>query len=116
MCGIVGVVNGQKSTEYLLTGLKQLEVRGYDSSGIAVLEQSKLISRKAVGKLDQLVDMLQSNPADGPLGIAHTRWATHGAPNQVNAHPHLVEDVAVVHNGIIENYRELRHELAAEGQ
>ncbi len=115
MCGIVGVVNGNNAAKHLITGLKQLEYRGYDSSGIAVLENQNLLSRKAVGKLDCLVDVLQSDPVDGPLGIAHTRWATHGAPNETNAHPHVVDDVAVVHNGIIENYKELKNELASEG-
>jgi glucosamine--fructose-6-phosphate aminotransferase (isomerizing) len=115
MCGIVGVVNGRRSAEHLLAGLKQLEYRGYDSSGIAVLDQERLVSRKAVGKLDQLVDVMKQSPVDGPIGIAHTRWATHGAPNEINAHPHLVDNVAVVHNGIIENFRDLRQELSAEG-
>lgn len=115
MCGIVGVVNGNNAAKHLIAGLKQLEYRGYDSSGIAVLENHNLMSRKAVGKLDRLVDVMQNDPVDGPLGIAHTRWATHGAPNENNAHPHIVDDVAVVHNGIIENYRDLRNELVAEG-
>lgn len=115
MCGIVGVVNGKKSAKHLLIGLKQLEYRGYDSSGLAVIHQEKLLSRKSVGKLNCLVDILRDNPIDGPIGIAHTRWATHGAPNQSNAHPHIVNGVAVVHNGIIENFRELRQELIAEG-
>lgn len=115
MCGIVGVVNGNNAAKHLITGLKQLEYRGYDSSGIAFLENQNLISRRAVGKLDSLVDLMHADPVGGPLGIAHTRWATHGAPNESNAHPHIVDDVAVVHNGIIENYRELRNELVAEG-
>ena len=115
MCGIVGVINGAKSTDYLLAGLKQLEYRGYDSSGIAVINNSALVSEKAVGKLNQLVGALGDNPIDGPVGIAHTRWATHGAPTENNAHPHIAGDVAVVHNGIIENFKELRGELEADG-
>ncbi len=115
MCGIVGVVNGAKSAEHLLAGLKQLEYRGYDSSGIAVIEDRSLRSEKAVGKLGQLVGALEANPIDGPVGIAHTRWATHGAPTATNAHPHIAGDVAVVHNGIIENFKDLRSELEADG-
>jgi len=115
MCGIVGVVNGAKSAGHLLAGLKQLEYRGYDSSGIAVIHNQSLMSEKAVGKLNVLVGALDTNPIDGPVGIAHTRWATHGAPTAINAHPHIVDDVAVVHNGIIENFKDLRAELEAEG-
>ena len=115
MCGIVGVINGAKSADHLVVGLKQLEYRGYDSSGIAVISDRNLVSEKAVGKLNALVSALDANPIDGPVGIAHTRWATHGAPTATNAHPHIAGDVAVVHNGIIENYKELRGELEAEG-
>ena len=115
MCGIVGVINGHYSVGELLTGLKQLEYRGYDSSGVAVIDGGDLKFRKAVGKLSSLVDVLEADPIDGRLGIAHTRWATHGAPNEANAHPHIAGNVAVVHNGIIENFRSLREELEAEG-
>ncbi|MFM6981979.1 MAG: glutamine--fructose-6-phosphate transaminase (isomerizing) [Microbacteriaceae bacterium] len=118
MCGIVGYVGPRGSESVLLGGLGRLEYRGYDSAGIAVIADSVSV-RKRAGKLVALRDELKSNPiTDGHTGIGHTRWATHGAPNDVNAHPHLADDgkLALIHNGIIENFAELKAELMAEGQ
>lgn len=116
MCGIVGAVAQRNVTGILVEGLRRLEYRGYDSAGVAVLDRhGNLQSRKMEGKVAALEAMLQESPAKGGLGIAHTRWATHGVPSSVNAHPHLSGDVAVVHNGIIENHDELREELKAKG-
>ena len=115
MCGIVGAVNGRKTAAQLIQGLQKLEYRGYDSSGVAILSDGEISVRKAVGKLYNLEADLKSDPVDGAVGIAHTRWATHGKPTRSNAHPHVYGDVAVVHNGIIENFRELRQELGANG-
>jgi glucosamine--fructose-6-phosphate aminotransferase (isomerizing) len=115
MCGIIGLVNGNSVVPDLMAGLRRLEYRGYDSSGIAVVRDRLLEKRRAQGKLDNLEKVLGSSPVDGRNGIAHTRWATHGAPTADNAHPHATERVAVVHNGIIENFRELRAELQAAG-
>ena len=117
MCGIVGYVGPRGSEAVLLGGLGRLEYRGYDSAGIAVLSDG-LEARKRSGKLQELRDELIANPIhDGHTGIGHTRWATHGAPNDINAHPHLADDgkLALIHNGIIENYAELKAELLAEG-
>ena len=111
MCGIVGILGNHEAAPILLDGLKRLEYRGYDSAGIATLHEGKLERRRAVGKLVNLSDKLVHEPIRGKAGIGHTRWATHGAPNVQNAHPHQAGNVAVVHNGIIENYRELREEL-----
>ena len=115
MCGIVGILGNHEAAPILVDGLKRLEYRGYDSAGIATVHEGKLERRRAVGKLVNLSDKLVHEPIRGKAGIGHTRWATHGAPNVQNAHPHRAGDVAVVHNGIIENYRELREELAAQG-
>jgi len=119
MCGIVGYVGSRPSQDILLSGLARLEYRGYDSAGIAVIDaDGGLGLRKRAGKLQVLRDDLNAHPmADGTTGIGHTRWATHGAPNDVNAHPHLADDdrLAVIHNGIIENFAELKAELVAEG-
>ncbi|TCK66299.1 glutamine--fructose-6-phosphate transaminase (isomerizing) [Curtobacterium sp. PhB136] len=119
MCGIVGYVGSNSSTDVLLGGLRRLEYRGYDSAGIAVIDPSgDLTSAKKAGKLQALVDELESHPiADGGTGIGHTRWATHGGPTDENAHPHLADGgkLALIHNGIIENFSELRAELVAEG-
>jgi len=112
MCGIVGILGNHEAAPILVDGLKRLEYRGYDSAGIATLHEGKLERRRAVGKLVNLSDKLVHEPIRGKAGIGHTRWATHGVPNVQNAHPHQAGDVAVVHNGIIENYRELREELA----
>ncbi|PCI38068.1 MAG: glutamine--fructose-6-phosphate transaminase (isomerizing) [Rhodospirillaceae bacterium] len=116
MCGIVGAINGKSVVQHLTTGLSRLEYRGYDSAGLAIIQEDKIISRRAQGKLVNLRHQLKEAPLDGHIGIAHTRWATHGVPSVNNAHPHMTEKVAVVHNGIIENYRELRAELEANGE
>ncbi|WP_273498453.1 glutamine--fructose-6-phosphate transaminase (isomerizing) [Lentibacter algarum] len=115
MCGIVGVLGEHEAAPLLVESLKRLEYRGYDSAGIATVDKGRLGRRRAVGKLVNLSDRLVHQPLTGKAGIGHTRWATHGAPNENNAHPHSTRQVAVVHNGIIENYRELREELAAKG-
>ena len=115
MCGIVGAVAQRNVTGILIEGLRRLEYRGYDSAGVAVLDsQGSLQARKNQGKVAALEATLKQFPARGRLGIAHTRWATHGVPSEVNAHPHLSDEVAVVHNGIIENHDQLRKELQAE--
>ncbi|TCL10071.1 glutamine--fructose-6-phosphate transaminase [Shimia isoporae] len=115
MCGIVGVLGNHEAAPILVEALKRLEYRGYDSAGIATVNSGTLDRRRAVGKLVNLSDLLVHEPLAGKSGIGHTRWATHGAPNVVNAHPHRAGPVAVVHNGIIENFRELREELAKAG-
>ena len=115
MCGIVGILGSHEVAPLILEALKRLEYRGYDSAGIATLSDGHLDRRRSVGKLVALSDLLVRNPIRGHSGIGHTRWATHGAPSERNAHPHRAGTVAVVHNGIIENFRELRDELAAEG-
>ena len=115
MCGIVGVLGSHEAAPLLVESLKRLEYRGYDSAGIATVDAGRLDRRRAVGKLVNLSDRLVHEPLTGKAGIGHTRWATHGAANENNAHPHSTRQVAVVHNGIIENYRELRAELAEKG-
>ena len=112
MCGIVGVLGSHEVAPLILEALKRLEYRGYDSAGIATLQDGHLDRRRSVGKLINLSDRLVHEPLPGKAGIGHTRWATHGAPTEANAHPHQNGPVAMVHNGIIENYRELRAELA----
>ena len=115
MCGIVGVLGNNEVAPILVEALRRLEYRGYDSAGIATVNNGELRRRRAVGKLVNLSDLLVHEPLTGKAGIGHTRWATHGAPSVVNAHPHRSGPVAVVHNGIIENFRELRLELSAHG-
>ena len=115
MCGIVAVLGRHEVAPLILEALKRLEYRGYDSAGIATLHDGRLARRRAVGKLIALSDLLVRDPIRGQAGIGHTRWATHGAPSERNAHPHQAGGVAVVHNGIIENFRALRAELEAEG-
>ncbi len=115
MCGIVGVLGTQPAAPVILDALKRLEYRGYDSAGIATLVNGGIDRRRAVGKLTALDAVLQANPLGGTAGIGHTRWATHGPASENNAHPHVTDKVALVHNGIIENFRELRAELEADG-
>ncbi|MFN8758520.1 MAG: glutamine--fructose-6-phosphate aminotransferase, partial [Tagaea sp.] len=116
MCGIVGIVGKGPATPLLVDGLKRLEYRGYDSSGVATLVKGAIERRRASGRIAALEARLGDEPLPGTTGIAHTRWATHGAPNENNAHPHATERVAIVHNGIIENFAELKAELAAKGR
>ena len=117
MCGIVGYVGPRDATPIILSGLKRLEYRGYDSAGLAVVHDGRLEIRKDAGKLSQLVELVERSPISGAPGVGHTRWATHGAPSARNAHPHVgqTERVVVVHNGIVENFLELKDELTAEG-
>ena len=117
MCGIVGYVGKKKASDFLIEGLSKLEYRGYDSAGIAVINNGKVEIRKHKGRLSNLVEELSNNSAEGTIGIGHTRWATHGEPSDVNSHPHQTSkgDITVVHNGIIENYSELTKWLKSEG-
>src|SRR5262245_6309218 len=115
MCGIVGILGRKPVAAQLVKALRDLEYRGYDSAGVATLENGRLTRRRAEGKLNKLEDKLQQEPLKGTVGIGHTRWATHGKPSESNAHPHATSRLAVVHNGIIENYRELREELEKKG-
>jgi len=115
LCGIIGILGAGDATPRLLEGLQRLEYRGYDSAGIATLVNGSIDRRRAEGKLVNLAAVLEKNPLKGDVGIGHTRWATHGVPNESNAHPHVTARVAVVHNGIIENFQELRAELVAQG-
>ena len=116
MCGIVGIVGTSDVAQRLFDGLKRLEYRGYDSAGICTINEAGLDRRRAEGKLDNLARELEEQPLGGLIGIAHTRWATHGAPTVGNAHPHVAGSVALVHNGIIENFKPLRDELIADGR
>ncbi|MDF1500878.1 MAG: glutamine--fructose-6-phosphate transaminase (isomerizing) [Anaerolineales bacterium] len=117
MCGIVGYVGARDATPIIYNGLKRLEYRGYDSAGLAVIQESAIEIRREAGKLDRLGELLRNDPVHGHIGIGHTRWATHGEPSARNAHPHVGEsgNVVVVHNGIVENYLTLKDELATEG-
>src|SRR5579862_6640590 len=115
MCGIVGVLGSGPVAGQIVEALKRLEYRGYDSAGVATLEAGRLTRRRAEGKLRNLEIKLRGAPLMGKIGIGHTRWATHGKPNETNAHPHATDRLAVVHNGIIENFRELREELEHRG-
>jgi glutamine---fructose-6-phosphate transaminase (isomerizing) len=116
MCGIIGIVGKDQVADRLVDGLKRMEYRGYDSAGVCTVQGGQLVRRRAEGKLGNLVKELAGNPAPGTIGIAHTRWATHGAPTTSNAHPHATGEVALVHNGIIENFKPLRDELTARGR
>ena len=116
MCGIIGIVGQGEVSGRLLSGLRRLEYRGYDSAGIATVHDGVIDRRRAPGKLDNLAAVLAEAPLTGDIGIAHTRWATHGAPTEDNAHPHATREVAMVHNGIIENFKPLRDELIARGR
>ncbi len=115
MCGIVGILGSKAVATDLVDALRRLEYRGYDSAGIATVENGHLARRRAEGKLRNLENRLLREPLEGRTGIGHTRWATHGGPTERNAHPHMSANVSVVHNGIIENYRELKAELSARG-
>ena len=116
MCGIVGYIGDKEKKEVILSGLKELEYRGYDSAGMAVMSDGKIDFFKAVGKLENLALKTKDFTSEGfGVAIGHTRWATHGKPTEINAHPHLGEHSFVVHNGIIENYKELKDELEAKG-
>jgi len=116
MCGIIGIVGKEAVSDRLVDGLKRMEYRGYDSAGVCTIDGGQLIRRRAEGKLANLVTVLKTDDAAGNIGIAHTRWATHGAPTTSNAHPHATGEVALVHNGIIENFKTLREELSARGR
>ena len=116
MCGIVGYVGSERAAEYVLDGLRRLEYRGYDSAGIATVHDGDISVRRKKGKLIGLTDLLRDEPLKGSIAIGHTRWATHGRPSDENAHPHRVDDVVLVHNGIIENFLELRHTLMDKGR
>ena len=117
MCGIVGYIGHQQAQDILMSGLAKLEYRGYDSAGIAVVNDSQIAFKKKKGRLANLQGILDETPLTGTVGIGHTRWATHGEPSDINAHPHLSQDqkIAVVHNGIIENYIELKEKLIQAG-
>jgi glucosamine--fructose-6-phosphate aminotransferase (isomerizing) len=116
MCGIIGIIGKDDVAERLVEGLRRLEYRGYDSAGVATVYEDAIERRRAEGKLANLVKELANCPLPGTTGIAHTRWATHGAPTTNNAHPHATQEVALVHNGIIENFKPLREELMARGR
>src|SRR6476659_9561820 len=116
MCGIVGYVGPREATPILLGGLRKLEYRGYDSAGIASFTNAHIEVRRAVGKLDNLETSLRAEPLHGTPGLGHTRWATHGRPSEQNAHPHRAGKIVVIHNGIIENYLELRAALQGRGR
>jgi glutamine---fructose-6-phosphate transaminase (isomerizing) len=115
MCGIIGVLGHGEATPAIIEGLKRLEYRGYDSAGVACVNDGALVRRRAAGKLSALTALLDKQPLAGAAGIGHTRWATHGAPTDENAHPHVTERLALIHNGIIENFAELREELVEHG-
>src|SRR5438477_6839622 len=116
MCGIVGYVGPRDASAILMAGLRKLEYRGYDSAGLAAVTDHRIEVRRCVGKLDNLAALLREQPLGGTPGIGHTRWATHGRPSEENAHPHRAGKIVVIHNGIIENYLELRHELQEKGR
>ncbi len=116
MCGIIGIIGERNAVPLLVEGLKRLEYRGYDSAGIATLVDGRIERRRAEGKLVNLEALLGVDPVAGTIGIGHTRWATHGVPCEKNAHPHATDRVAVVHNGIIENFQELRADVEAAGR
>jgi len=111
MCGIIGIASNRPVSSYIIQSLKRLEYRGYDSAGIATIGNGEIYEKKCIGRVDNLEKILFKNPSKGILGIGHVRWATHGVPNQANAHPHSSEQVSVVHNGIIENSNNLKKDF-----
>ena len=115
MCGIIGIVGKAPVAPLLIDGLKRLEYRGYDSAGIATISDGQIVRRRAEGKITNLEAVLEADRVEGRMGIGHTRWATHGAPTEANAHPHADDRVVLVHNGIIENFHDLRVELTKSG-
>ena len=115
MCGIVGILGREKAAPLVVEALKRLEYRGYDSAGVATLEDGHITRLRAEGKLRNLAKKLDTHPLNGTIAIGHTRWATHGKPTENNAHPHATDKLAVVHNGIVENFRELRKMMEGEG-
>ena len=115
MCGIIGIASNKLVTPNIIQSLKKLEYRGYDSAGIATIVDGEINEKKCAGRVDNLEKILFKNPSKGFLGIGHVRWATHGTPSQINAHPHSSEEVSVVHNGIIENSNDLKKELEIKG-
>ena len=115
MCGIIGIASNKSVSMNIINSLKKLEYRGYDSAGIATLTNNIINEKKCSGRVDELEKILFKTPSDGSVGIGHVRWATHGIPNTINAHPHSSEDVSVVHNGIIENSDELKKDLEKKG-
>ena len=115
MCGIIGIASNKPVSINILNSLKKLEYRGYDSAGLATLDNNIINEKKCSGRVDELEKILFKTPTNGNIGIGHVRWATHGIPNSVNAHPHSTEQVSVVHNGIIENSDEIKKELEAKG-
>ena len=110
MCGIIGYIGEREAPQILLEGLKRLEYRGYDSAGVAVIDDGKIKIKRNEGKLDQLERSLRKEPLRGKVGIGHTRWATHGKPSETNAHPHKAGSIVVIHNGLIENYLNLKYQ------
>ena len=115
MCGIIGYLGKREAVDIITEGLQRLEYRGYDSAGVALLDDAgELQIRRSEGKLSRLTELLKKTPITGTIGIGHTRWATHGRPSEENAHPHRVGDTVVVHNGIIENYLELKKSFALD--
>jgi len=115
MCGIIGIASNKPVSSNIIHALKRLEYRGYDSAGIATISNGEIYEKKCIGRVDNLEKILFKDPSKGILGVGHVRWATHGAPSQVNAHPHSSEQVSVVHNGIIENSNDLKKDLENKG-
>ena len=116
MCGIIGIASNKSVSVNIINALKKLEYRGYDSAGLATINKGRIDEKKCPGRVEKLEKILFQNPSEGNLGIGHVRWATHGVPNEANAHPHSTEIVSVVHNGIIENSSELKKILEKEGK